>query len=279
VNLADDAYNDNWVGANALRLIETFPDNAPWFLQVNFPGPHAPMDVTPTMTDWYAGVDFPPPHANDELDAPTHQTIRRRYSALVENIDRWLGRFTDAIDARGDRANTLIVFSSDHGEMLGDHNRWAKRVPYQPSAGVPLVIAGPGVREDRTESGPATTLDLTATFLDFAGLPVPGDMDSRTLRPILAGTDGLRRSVVTSGLQEWRMVLDGRYKLIRGFDPAGKDPRGGSYEAPAAKESVYRQDPVLLFDLESDPTEQKNLAEANPALVDRLSEFLPAPQR
>jgi hypothetical protein len=75
------------------------------------------------------------------------------------------------------------------------------------------------------------------------------------------------------------MVLDGRYKLIRGFDPAGKDPRGGSYEAPAPKESVYRQDPVLLFDLESDPTEQKNLAEANPALVDRLSEFLPAPQR
>lgn len=88
LNLVDEAYNDNRGGENARKLLDSFPNNAPWFLQVNFPGPHAPMDVTPTMTEWYARVAFPPPHANHQIDASTHQTIRRRYSTLVENIDR-----------------------------------------------------------------------------------------------------------------------------------------------------------------------------------------------
>lgn len=162
--------------------------------------------------------------------------------------------------------------------MLGDHNRWAKQVPYQPSTGVPLVIAGPGVREDRTEFGPVTTLDLTATFLDFAGIPIPVEMDSRCLRPMLQGTDGPRRSVVTSGLQEWRMAFDGRYKLIRGLDSAGKEPRAGAYEPAEVKGSIRRRAPVPLFDLESDPAEQNNIAESNSTIVDRLSQFLPHPQ-
>ncbi len=88
---------------------------------------------------------YPAPVDSAELNVDHHNEIRRNYGAMIENIDRQAGRFIQAVEARGELDNTLIVYSSDHGEMLGDHDRWGKSVPYQPSAGVPLVIAGPRV--------------------------------------------------------------------------------------------------------------------------------------
>ena len=72
--------------------------------------------------------------------------------------------------------------------MLGDHNSWGKGKPLHPSASVPLVISGPGVQQGITHDLPTTNLDLTATFLDYAGLDIPDDMDSRSFRNLLEGT-------------------------------------------------------------------------------------------
>jgi arylsulfatase len=266
IALADEAYNDNWVGQNGLDIVRDFPTGQPWFLQVNFPGPHNPMDVTPAMAAWYAEADFPQPHANDQLAPEVHIAIRRNYAAMIDNIDRWLGRYVDLITAREELDTTLIVYSSDHGEMLGDHNRWAKRVPYEPSAAVPLAIAGPGVRAGIGEHGPAATLDLTATFLDYAGISVPDAMDSRSLRPLLEGGHPTREHV-TSGLGWWRMVTDGRYKLVAGFEPETPEPR--EVLAPPA-DAILR-----LADLAADPSESRDVAAANPEIVARLRPHLP----
>ena len=249
--LPDDAYCDNWIAENGLRLLQGFPPDRPWHLQVNFTGPHEPMDVTERMHARWREVGFPPPHANDQWDAETHQCIRRNYAAMIENIDRHVGRFLDAVTARGEQENTVVVYSSDHGEMLGDHNRWAKSTWYQPSVGVPLTVAGPGVRHDVTSEALVSLHDLAATMLDYAGLaPLPG-MDSRSFRPVLEGLAETHRSFLISALADWRMIADGRYKLI-----------------------LTEREPQRLFDLREDPWEDRDIADTTPAVVDRLRQLL-----
>jgi len=253
--LPDDAYGDNWVARNGLDLLAAAPAGRPWFLQVNFPGPHDPWDITERMERSVRGRTLPLPVGDCACDADAMLRVRQNYSAMVENIDRWVGACADRLHERGELDRTLIVYSSDHGEMLGDHGRWGKSHPYHPSVAVPLIVAGPGVRGGAVLRGPATVMDLAATFLDFARVPVPADMDSRSLKPLLAGRGETHRGHVLSGLHDWRMAFDGRYKLIRGYAP---------HPAP------------LLFDLHADPHELHNLAPDAPAQVRRLSAVLGA---
>ena len=244
--LPDDAYCDNWIAENGLRLLRRFPADRPWHLQVNFTGPHEPMDVTAGMLERWRGVEFPPPHGGTQWDAETHRRVRRNYAAMIENIDRQIGRFLAATADRGDLDNTVVIYSSDHGEMLGDHDRWAKKTFYQPSIGVPLIVAGPGVRRGATSEALVELHDLAATMLDFAGAPAPAGMDARSLRPPLEGATTVHRPFAISALGEWRCVRDERYKLVL---VAGGAPR--------------------LFDLVADPWEDHDIAGAAPPEVAR----------
>jgi len=262
--LPERAYADNWIARNGLELIRQAPKHRPWFLQVNFNGPHEPMDITRRMQERWAGTSFPQPFRNTQFPPEKHDEIRQNYSAMIENIDRWLGIYLEELEKRGELENTLIIYASDHGEMLGDHHRWAKRVPYHPSVGVPLLVTGPGVQQGIVHQQPTTTLDLAATFLDYSGISVPDSMDSRTLRPLLEGRSGQTREYVFSGLESWRLVMDNRYKLIRGFDPEGNRTQSQS----------YRSEPLLLFDLKEDPQESVNLAAEAPDVVARLGRVL-----
>jgi arylsulfatase len=254
--LPEDAYCDNWLANNGLELMKQFPKGKPWYLAVNFAGPHNPEDITRRMARLVRGRVFPQPNRCNVCSPETQVLIRENYTAMVENIDRWVGIYLDKLREQGDSENTLIVFCSDHGEMLGDHNVWGKTVPYQPSVSVPLIISGPGVRKLGSSDVLVSTMDLTATFLDYAGVPRPGNMDSLSLRPVLEGKTTTHREAVSSGLGPWRMVFDGRYKLIRGFDPEQsrwmRQWDQLQFVQPAAE-------PLLLFDLEADPLENVNL--------------------
>jgi len=227
--LPDDAYGDNWVGRVAEDLIRRAPKEKPWFIQVNFPGPHDPWDITESMQSLYDGIDFPPPVAgtNDPEKLAALNRVRQNYAAMVTNIDRWTGRLIEAVKVRGELDNTLIVYTSDHGEMLGDHNRFIKQVPYQQSVGVPLIIAGPCVKARQSEERPVTILDLSATFLDYADAYIPKEWDSHSMKDYLQGENSNPpRTVVTSALDNqpdqdinWRMAYDGRFKLVENFPP------------------------------------------------------------
>ncbi len=249
--LPEEAYCDNWLSNNGLNLLRAAPAGKPWHLVVNFTGPHEPWDITKGMEARCRGREFPQPNGSKELPPATHVAIRQNYAAMIENIDRWVGVYMEEIKKRGELDNTLVVFSSDHGEMLGDHNRWGKSVPWQPSVGVPLIAAGPGVKRGVTTDAMASVMDLAATFLDYAGLARPKDMDSRSLRPLLEGKTRSHREYLLSGLADWRMAWDGRYKLVRGF-----------------------QEKEALYDLEADPLENRNLAAEQPATVSRLAKML-----
>ncbi len=252
-SLPEHAYCDNWLSENGIRFLRNFSANQPWHLVVNFTGPHNPMDVTQRMHDDWKDVFFPPPVRNEqaEYSPEDHQRNRRHYAAMIENIDRQVGRFLDVVEERGETDNTVVVFASDHGEMLGDHGLWGKSTWYTASSGIPLIVAGSGIRRGITSDALVSLHDLTATFLDYAGArPLP-EMDSRSLRGVLEGETDEHRKQIVSALGRWRMVFDGRYKL------------------------VLRKDmPGVLYDTQSDPKELHDIAGAHPAVVARLAEGL-----
>lgn len=250
--LGDEDYCDNWIARNGLKLLAQAPKGSPWFLQVNFNGPHSPWDITRNMEQKCRKLEgLPKPAHFSEGTLEEHAAVRQNYAAMIENIDSWVGTYLEELKKRGDLDNTLIVYSSDHGEMLGDHDYWGKSRPYHAAAGVPLVIAGPGVRKGIVLDDPTEVVDVTATFLDFAGLTPLKDMDSQSLRPLLEGKKTTQRGYALAGLQKWRMVFDGRYKLVRGLP-----------EEPT------------LFDLETDPDEAVNVAAKHPDVVARLQAIL-----
>jgi arylsulfatase A-like enzyme len=114
------------------------------------------------------------------------------------------------------------------------------------------------------------TLDLTATFLDYAGVTRPDDTDSRSLRAYLEGRTEAHREFVSSALGQWQMAFDGRYKLIRGFTP-------GQFWPPNISSTTFVEPsptPLMLFDLENDPAERFNLAAKVGPEIRKLTEVL-----
>jgi len=254
-SLPEEAYCDNWLSENGLRFLRGFPKDSSWHLVVNFTGPHSPWDVTRRMHEAWKDVSFPPPALNDQerFSGEDHERCRRHYAAMIENIDRQVGRFIDLVKERGEIDNTLIVYASDHGEMLGDHNRWGKGTFYTPASGIPLVVSGPGVLQAETSDALVSLHDLNLTFLDYAGTPPLPETDSKSLRGLLEGRTKSHREFVASALGDWRMVFDGRHKLV-----------------------TRRDAPPLLFDVEGDPLEEHDVADANPPVVERLTQLVPA---
>lgn len=251
--LPEEAYCDNWLSENGLEFLRNFPKDQPWHLVINFVGPHSPMDVTQRMHDAWKDEVFPLPIDNgqEEIRPDDHQRIRQHYAAMIENIDRQVGRFIDAVKERGELENTLIVFASDHGEMLGDFGKWGKGTWRSASTGIPLIVAGPGITNGVQSDALVSLQDLAATFLEYAGAqPLPG-MSACSLRPVLGGRATAHRPHILSGLADWRMIFDGRFKLIQ---QTGEPPR--------------------LFDLESDPHEHVNIAEKETSIVERLAQTL-----
>lgn len=257
--LPRESYCDDVTGAAALKLLEAAPAGKPWLLWVNFPGPHDPFDPPAELQRRCDGVSFPMPvkptttmvNPRGETVALDHQQLRRNYGACIEGIDEWVGRIVRAVERRGEMENTVIVFSSDHGEMLGDHGRFQKSVPWEGSVHVPLIVAGPGVARGKVSDALVELVDVSATLLDLAGLTVPEDWDSRSLRPVLAQSDHEHRDAQCAMLKRWRMVCDRRWKLVE-----------------------YRDGEPALYDRPADPDELHNVAARHPETAARLGERL-----
>lgn len=202
-------YEDNWVAENAITLMNRAPQGKPWFMQVNFPGPHSPFVTTADMHDSVAGRKWPKPTDNDSpvkcggKNREPGDGGRCNYAAELENLD---ARFAQVVAALGDSVDdALVCVSSDHGEMLDDHHDSGKTMPWSGSARVPLMCAGPGITAGAQVQAPVTTMDLAATFLDYAGVAKAPGMTSTSLRPLLEGDQSALsappRGFVSSGLQ------------------------------------------------------------------------------
>eukprot|EP00118_Oscarella_pearsei_P002806 m.11700 g.11700 ORF g.11700 m.11700 type:complete len:537 (+) comp23544_c0_seq2:38-1648(+) len=308
--LPEFAYEDNWIAANGLKLLQRKPVGKPWFLQVNIAGPHPPFSITNDMMDSIIGRDYPLAVNHSTLTSAQQKVVREDYAAEIENIDKWIGQYLDFLNKSGEMNNTLVCVSSDHGEMLGDHNDWGKSQPWGGSIRVPLVCMGKtlGVQVGAKIDTPVTTMDMAGTFLDYAGiLPVKG-MSTKSLRSILEGKDKQNRPYIWSGLGSWRVVIqwvDDKtiYKLIccngtcpgqpkntlsdgnkwSGSDSshAGDCPayhpaiKPGYCPNKSSKVSGKAKTILLLYNVATDPFDQHNLAHENESVVKEMIKLMP----
>ncbi|MEM6333229.1 MAG: sulfatase-like hydrolase/transferase [Planctomycetota bacterium] len=250
--LGVEDHKDAFTGRTAEMWVrEQAPDAYPWFFQVNFGGPHDPFDPPTEYADRYRNAEVPEPIPFDPDGKPRHlpgkvitqdpddiRFTRRQYSAMIEQIDHWVGRILQAVEDRDWGDNTVVVFTSDHGEMLGDHGLYTKHVPYEASIRIPMIAAGPGVAVGRTIDAMAELIDLNATIADWFGLPPAERTDAESMASLLAGqTDDHRDSILTME-DHFVAVRDRRYKFAQ-----------------------YQNDLDELYDLDADPDERVNLAE------------------
>jgi arylsulfatase len=241
----DELYPDNYVGQQTVDYLQACAFDKPLFMWCGFSGPHDPYDVTADFLAMYDDVDVPDPVGFDgELDSkpPPQQAamagmegrhsaaavwwsratperirrMRKHYYANVTLMDHWVGKMVSALDQRGQLDNTIILFTSDHGDCLGDHHQVYKfSSHYDSVARVPLVVAGPGVERLGVRGPLVEAIDLGPTFLAMAGLEPLAGASGKSLQPLLAGAETELRDCVFSEhgarvmarTQEWKLVL------------------------------------------------------------------------
>ena len=276
---------DGYIGQSAVRYLQSYEGDAPLFLTVGFVGPHgpywtpepyaslfAPEEVAEPVgirgrvrsgSDLYAAQDLARKASLD--DRATVDRFRRQRAAslgMVAFIDHQIDRLLQVLAERGWLEDTLVVFTSDHGNLLGDHGLEGKRFFHEPVSRVPLLMAGPGMSADRRVGVTVARelvsgVDLYPTFLDAAGAARPGGDRAREGISVLGLLRGqvAPRPEVFSELGTAMMVRDAHNKLV--YDPE----QGGVLE---------------LYDLRRDPWELHNLAgsadhrHVEAELVDRM---------
>jgi arylsulfatase A-like enzyme len=183
-----------------------------------------------------------------ELDRWKYQRYLRDYLACIQSVDDNVGRLLDYLKSSGLDRNTLVIYTSDQGFYLGEHGMYDKRFMYEESLRMPFLVRWPagiaaGSRSDRI----GLNVDFAPTFLDLAGLPVPADMQGRSLAPLLRGT----------APGDWRTSMYYRYY----HDPGDHNTRAHYGVRTNTHKLIYywTLDEWELFDLRADPSELHNL--------------------
>ena len=278
---------DDEVGGQAMRAIYDHArseDDRPLCLVASFIHPHDPYATRQKYWDLYEDVNIslpsvtrpgggqPDPHntrlenviAADSVDITDQDIInaRRAYYGNVTYVDEWLGRLQDTLEECGMDENTTVIFTSDHGDMLGEYGLWYKMSFREWSCRIPIIVYNPSKLEPRRVSQPVAHVDILPTLVDIASegtgasKPEPIDpLDGRSLWPLCRGDDSSDPDMAVSEyLAEGTgapmlMIRKGHYKFI-----------------------CCPTDPDQLFDLSLDPDEMHNLA-ADDNQRDRVSAF------
>lgn len=232
-----------WTGKTAVGLIQNYNQEKPLFLKVSFARPHSPYDPPQRFLDRYKNAKIPEPVIGDwchDLDTVrgnesaafgnfgTEHALesRRHYYANITFIDEMVGEIIQALKEKGMYDNAIICFTSDHGDMLGDHHHWRKTYAYEGSANIPFILKWPMNMESILKKGAklenVTELrDFLPTFLDAAGAEIPEEMDGLSLLNLIKNPDSdwrkyidLEHATTYSEDNYWAALTDGIWKYI-----------------------------------------------------------------
>ena len=253
-------YADVYVGQQAKRYLESYGRDQPWFCWVSFGGPHEPWDAPEPYASLYRPEDMPPPVPRPEVDQPRPQgwldyhmehhspvlepgdveAMRANYAGNVTLIDDQIGQIVRVVEQRGELENTVIAFTSDHGEMNGDWDLIYKVNFLDGALGVPLIVRTPATAASGgfTSDALVENCDLGPTLVELAGGELEHHQFARSLLPALASADAAHRDEALSEFRGEFLLLTRDWKMALNRD-------GKSY---------------LLFDRHADPRETRNLA-------------------
>lgn len=252
-----------------IEAIERLKDK-PFSITCSFHFPHAPMVPTEPYYSMYPAKDMTPPasidddmknspykgangrgHLPEYRDKEKIKYMISNYYGLIKEIDDWVGKILDTLDSSGLTENTMVIFTSDHGEMLGSHGLREKNVFYEESAHIPLMIRMPRqIKSKTTVAGYVSLVDLFPTILDYLQV-APNKSDGKTLRGLIEGTDSKHGKYVVT---EWdyRGDVSPNYMIVKG---------GWKMMIPYSTTSKVIN---ALYDLNTDPHEMNNLIGKNP---------------
>jgi arylsulfatase A-like enzyme len=268
----------------SMEWLDRRDSTKPFLLMCQHKAPHMPWESDDKHADMFDDVTFPePPTFNDDYDTRTpaltyheqtiedhlnywmkwdvpdglegperkswlYQQYMKVYLRSIASVDDNIGRILDYLDRTGLAENTIVVYTSDQGFFLGEHGIFDKRFMYEEALRMPLVVRYPrGIRPGSVSTDMVLNLDFAPTFLDFAGVSVPGDMQGKSAKPIFGGVspDDWRESFYYRYSEEWLApphcgLRTERYKLMHFY-------------------SIQAELQWELYDLENDPYETMNL--------------------
>jgi choline-sulfatase len=264
---ARDSDMDGTYFANEAARYLAEKKTRPFFLIVSFYEPHSPFRFPVEYRGRHKPESFAVPKVGPEddwqipaifrgLTPREKQGIIASYYTSTEFMDKNVGVVLDALRKAGLDRDTLVVYTGDHGYMLGQHGRFEKHCCYEQAVRAPLLVRFPGrIREKQASKALVEFIDIVPTVLEFCRVPVPRTVQGRSLVPLVTGKAAAHRDHVVAEYSENEeaMIRTARWKFIYS---TGKRARKDGY----ATGRPLPGRTIQLFDLEQDPQEMKNLA-------------------
>jgi arylsulfatase len=268
----EEFHESNYSVARAIQYLDERDREQPFFLYLGVVAPHPPLCPPAFYFDRYHRMaDLPGPHLGDwahppanggrglgvqstavELSGEAQRSALAGYLGLINHFDDLLYNFFNRLAQEG--TNTYVLFTSDHGEMLGDHYLFRKMQPYEAVVRVPFLLAGPGLPRQKVIDAPVSLIDILPTFCELAGVTVPDHVEGRSLVPLWNG------ALDSSGPAEH--LIHGEI----GDLPFVHNHRGCHYLTDGQRKYIWfsANGREQFFDIAADPHEQHDLAtEAN----------------
>lgn len=262
---------NNWTTDEALKFLHRRDPSCPFFLTVSYHSPHPPLTPPAFYFERYLRTGVPEPLIGDWAQPPDNPSVlgvtgqrcrlegeallcaRAAYYGLINHVDDQVNRLLNPITGidRMTDGNVIVLHTSDHGEMLGDHYRWHKAMPYEPSARIPLLVRAParfGIEPGGACDRPVCLEDVMPTLLELAGVDAPETVEGRSLVPLMRGeANEWRGRLHIEHSPHHQTLTDGREKFI--------------WHVADGREQ--------FFDLRNDPDELHDLID-DPSLADRI---------
>ena len=275
----DEDMHGTFFAQEAAKFLQAKRDK-PFFMIVSFYEPHSPFRFPVEFRGRHDpatfGVPKVGPEDDDQIPAifrdltdDEKRGIAAAYYTSTEFADKNVGIVLDALEKSGSADNTLVVYTGDHGYFLGQHGRIEKHSSYEEAVGAPLLMRYPGKIKPRSSTEALVEfIDVVPTVLEYCGLPIPDNVQGRSLANLLAGrTDRHRDRVFVEYAQNDEvMVRDERWKLVF---IRNKRRRTDGYDS----ERPLKGHTLKLFDLVNDPGEFTNLA-GRPEQVQRVERYV-----
>lgn len=253
----------NWLVDQSIDFLRRRDPGKPFFLMMSFVRPHSPLDPPQYYYDMYINEDIPEPIIGDWADTEDKdgeglvyngiggkindkalKRARAAYYGSITHVDHQIGRFLQAMFDADVLDNTIILFTSDHGDLLGDHNWVRKSLPYEGSASVPFILYDPGnnlgLKSGSVVSNIVELRDIMPTLLDAAGVDIPEEVEGQSVIPLARGEN-----------VPWREYLHGEHSYGRLSNHYIVTEKDKYIWFSQTGEEQY-------FDLEKDPKELHN---------------------